>query len=1246
MMAIFHDMIKKTMEVFMDDFSVFENSFQTCLSHLEKMLKRYEDTNLCLNWEKSHFMVKEGTVLGHKISKQGIEVDKAKVDVIAKLPLPITLKGRKLTVIGNDTIGFDKSKLECYNCQKRGHFSRECKASRNQDKKNKERLRRSVPVETSASTALVSCDGLGGNDWSDQAEEGPNYALMAFLSSSSDSEGKPKMDLQDQGVIDSGCSRHMTWNMSYPTDYKEIDGGYVAFGGNLKRGKITGKCAIKTEAVSTACFVQNRVLVVMPHNKTSYELFHDRTPTLSFMRPFGCPDTILNTIDHLDKFDGKADEGNGLDCLFNIDALTRTMNYEPIVAGIQSNGFAGTKASNNAGQARKKTEPVKNYIFLPLWTANLPFSQDPKSSHDYGSKPSSDDGKKVDEDPRKNMNVKTKRRNIMLTALTIIELPFDLKIPSLEDDSLFNFASDDEDDGAVADINNLDTTIQVSHILNTRIHKDYPLDQVIGDFQSATQTRRYEFHRRTYFLLGITSEAEKDGIFISQDKYVAKILKKLGFIEVKTTSTSMETQKPLLKDEDGEEIDVHMYSDYARASLDRKSTTGGCQLLRCRLISWQCMKQTMVANSTIEAECMAASGKAKKCVRLMMEKLFGMELGLMLCLSPTTTAWNEFSSTMASVIICLATNQKFNFSKFIFDSMIRNLDNLSGKFLMYPRPRVARVSWEMMVECVGSGVLMGMGEKMAEKGVGKHGGKRPSDPIEDVLNEVVYKELGDSLVRAATTASSLEADQDNGNILQSDEDSLKHDELVALCTRLQNRVLDLEKTTTTQCNEIASLKRRVKKLEKKNRSRTHRLKRLYKVGLTVRVESSGNEESLGEDASNQGRINAIDADEEITLVSVQDEVVSNDADKEMFDVDILDVEVINIAKLIIDAAQDSVAGDIVSTASVATIVSATTTTTATITTIDDTTLAQAFKEIKRLGKGILIEPVKPMKRKDQIRFNEETALKLQAAFEEEERLARKKAKNEDLEDLYKLVKAKYESTRPLEDLNLLLWGDLKLMSKPHVEDEIYMLIEKKYPLTPPTLSMMLEKKLIVEYKSKMSYQLLRFIMKKLKKGFDVTKEVSTESEPESWGKDEDNRNNEQDSRSKESDQKGEKIEEEIRDDKRKISLLEPHQTILMMKQRFLIKLKMMKMKRWIILPVNYTMIALALEKDVSELKKDDPLKTQVTALVDEHLDGRLKATRDEFMNYLLASINARIIKQVKIQLPHILPEEVSNFAPL
>ena len=93
MMAIFSDMVKKTIEVFMDDFSVLGSSFDDCLENLRAMLVRCEETNLVLNWEKCHFMVQEGIVLGHRISTREIEVNRAKIEAIEKLPPPSSMKG-------------------------------------------------------------------------------------------------------------------------------------------------------------------------------------------------------------------------------------------------------------------------------------------------------------------------------------------------------------------------------------------------------------------------------------------------------------------------------------------------------------------------------------------------------------------------------------------------------------------------------------------------------------------------------------------------------------------------------------------------------------------------------------------------------------------------------------------------------------------------------------------------------------------------------------------------------------------------------------------------------------------------------------------------------------------------------------------------------------------------------------------------------------------------------------------------
>ncbi|GJZ90767.1 putative ribonuclease H-like domain-containing protein, partial [Tanacetum coccineum] len=664
--------------------------------------------------------------------------------------------GRNLGVNRTDTIGFDKTKVECYNCHRRGHFARECRAPKEQDNKI---TRRTMPIKETTSNALVSqCDGFG-YDWSDQAKEGPtnfaptNFALMAYTSSGSSSssnsntevstcskackehydnlikdfnksqlnvgaykadlesvkarldvykknkaifeegegyhvvppsytrnfmppkldlvlagedeyvfsdlvtsvlavatktrmsvmKGNPQQDLKNKGVIDSGCSRHMIGNRSYFIDYELINGGFVAFGGNPKGGKITGRdfkltdeshvllkvprkdnmysvdlrnvipqrgltcvfvkatldesnlwhrrlrhkgkqhrasCKTKTvssisqplqmlhmdlfgltfvkrlmkkmyclvvtddfsrcdngtkfknkvmnqfcemkgikrefsvartpqqngvaerknrtligvartmladsklpttfwaEVVNTACYVKNRVLFIKPHNKTPYELFLGRKPALSFMRPFGCPVTILNTIDHL-------------------------------------------------GKARVETVHGKDYILIPLWTQDPSFSSSTKDSPDAGFKPSREEEKKdakdlgnEDGNPSKEGERVDQERdaiasvnntnNINTVSLTVnaagIKDNFvyenivygcddDTNMPDLEEIGRF---SDVEYDDSGADINNLDTYFQVSLVPTTRIHKDHPLNQVIRErleFSTSNKKNDQEFER-------------------------------------------------------------------------------------------------------------------------------------------------------------------------------------------------------------------------------------------------------------------------------------------------------------------------------------------------------------------------------------------------------------------------------------------------------------------------------------------------------------------------------------------------------------------------------------------------------------------------------------------------------------------------------------------------------------------------------------------------------------------------------
>ncbi|GJX68064.1 hypothetical protein Tco_0303791 [Tanacetum coccineum] len=372
------------------------------------------------------------------------------------------------------------------------------------------------------------------------------------------------------------------------------------------------------------------------------------------------------------------------------------------------------------------------------------------------------------------------------------------------------------------------------------------------------------------------------------------------------------------------------------------------------------------------------------------------------CLSSKTTAWNEFSSTMASAIICLATNQKFNFSKYIFESMVKNLDN-AGNFLMYPR--FIQVFLDKQLEgmpthnriYIAPSHTKKIFRNMRRVGKGFSGRETPlfqtmvvQDQAEmgedNVADEAVNKKMDDSLERAATTATSLDAEQDKGNINKTQSKETPN-EAGSQGTTLGGGpkcqetmgilLLKLDTTKTTQANEIASLKWRVIKLEMRNKSITHGLKKMYRVCLTARVESS--------------------------------------RDEDLDDVDMFDVNDLYGDEVIVDNV------DFVKTIKE-------TTTTATITDVE-VTLAQALAESKSAkpkavkvmiqeleqgitttipttiisvpkppqdkGKGIMIEEpvveqVKPMKRLEQMRLDEELSFKLQAE-EEEERLAREKA---------------------------------------------------------------------------------------------------------------------------------------------------------------------------------------------------------------------------------------------------------------
>nr|GEZ87871.1 hypothetical protein [Tanacetum cinerariifolium] len=438
--------------------------------------------------------------------------------------------------------------------------------------------------------------------------------------------GNPQYALKDKGVIDSGCSRHITGNMSYLSNFEELNGGYVAIRDDYSRFTwvfflaikdgtspilktfITGLenqlslnvkvirsdngTEFKNNDLNQFCGTKGiQVLVTKPHNKTPYELLHGRTPSIGFI-PFGCPVTILNTLNFLIKFEGKVDEGflvgysvnskafrvfNSRTCiiqetlhvsflenkpnvagsgptwLFDIDSLTRTMNYQPVTAENQTNPSAEMLPLMEKEHDFDAKRPESEVIISPSSSAQSRKQDDKTKKEAKGKSSNYDrdaafDGKEHDFDAKRpeseviispsssaqsrKQDDKTKKQakgkssvesNEVNAAGTIVstvgqnsldstntfsaagpsnavasptygkssfvdasQLSNDLDMPELED---IIYSDDDNDVGAEADFNNLETSIAVSPIPTTRVHKDHHVSQIIGDLSSTTQIR-------------------------------------------------------------------------------------------------------------------------------------------------------------------------------------------------------------------------------------------------------------------------------------------------------------------------------------------------------------------------------------------------------------------------------------------------------------------------------------------------------------------------------------------------------------------------------------------------------------------------------------------------------------------------------------------------------------------------------------------------------------------------------------
>ncbi|GJY57885.1 putative ribonuclease H-like domain-containing protein, partial [Tanacetum coccineum] len=1087
--------------------------------------------------------------------------------------------------------GYDKSKVEYFNCHKMGHFARECRGPRNQDsrQRNQDSSRGTVNVEETSSKAMESLNApmvekLVLDDKLEKKTIFPTVAKIEFVrpkqqekpvrkpvkyaemysfdhvqahynyhqrervvSGNNHIMGHPQKE--DQGYVDSRCSRHMTGNMSYLSDFKEGIWSYSLTFLVFHRCVTKKNCVLFTD---TGCFVlspdfkladESQVLLKVPRKKNMYNVDIKNIVSKECLTCLVAKATLDESCSCIEearshrvlvvkphnKILMKCLEGDGPKWLFDIDVLTKSINYVPVIAGTNFNDLVGTKESIDVGQSSKETGSSQDYILMPLWKDGSLFDFSSKNASNDEPQPSSYAGKKDD-----------KARPSNNTEPDMFSLGDNATLEATYTD----FFGDETE----VDMSNITATYLVPSTPNTRIHKDHSLNHVIGNVQSGVLTRRMikTTNEQGFISAVYEGKSHEDlhtclfACFLSQEepKKVIQALKDPSWIEAMQeellqfklqqvwTLMNLPHGKRAIgtkwvyrnkKDERGivirnnerlvaqgytqeEGIDYDevfalvarieairlflayaSFKDFVVYHMDVKSAflygkikdkVYVCQPLgfedpefpdivykvekaiyglhqaprawyetlstyllengfqrgqidktlfikrvNSDILLVQVYVDDIIFGSTKNILCTefeklmhkkfqmssmgmhlllpvlvnaarhtlttaSATAKAKIVIgevqiqaladrkkvivtetsvrrALQLKAAEGTEclpnatiLAELERMGAKTTAWNEFSSTMASAIICLATNQKFKFSKYIFDNMVKNLEG-GLKFLMYPRRK----------------------QRKDTKVTQSNGSTKPTTD-EAINEEHVSVHCNDPLL--------------------SGEDRLKLNELMELCTNLSQRVLDLENTKTSQAAEIAKLKEKVKKLERRSKSITPGLKRLRKVGRSAQVVSL-EDEGLGAqgDASKQeSKIADLDANVEVTLV---DEAQERNDDNLMFDTGVFNEEEVEVEK-------------VVSTAEV-------TTASATTTTVDELTLAQTLIEIKAAKPKALTTAATTTTTAITTRGVVVKDPKLQAELEEEERLKRQKEEEDNLiswDNTQAVMEANYELAQRLQ----------------------------------------------------------------------------------------------------------------------------------------------------------------------------------------------------------------------------------------